>query len=319
MEEKIRFRGGNSGPSISVGSGKMTAEGDLSREGCVIGFLRGRWVRMIIFLMACFLTAPLYYGWQQYAQMLGRSGAYGWYCGEDHDFDVDGMCHEQEVAIGRLYSIAAGCEYASAAWGGILLDNVGPRISGFVGELLFGIGTILLMFSSESFPAYIPAMIILGSCVNMVCFPSLVTIETFPQWKGVMVSLMLGAQTAATGIPPIMWAAWRGNPTWTFRGIWGVYLAAFWIPTFILYMIALPSARDFQNILKLQRKELLALNTNKQFITEAELEDPIKQELLPVAVKKASWTEFGGNIITLDMMVMGFWFYSMMCAVSPFS
>ncbi|EZG78430.1 major facilitator family transporter [Gregarina niphandrodes] len=248
---------------------------------------------MAIFVAATLFTSALYYGWQQYQKMLFQDGAYSWLC------PMGEQCKEQEDAISRLYSIAAGCEYASAAIGGMFLDHLGPRRSGLIGEVTWAIGTFLLAMSSHSFQSYIPAMIIIGSSVNIVCFPALTTIETFPAWQGLMVGVVLGAQNAATGIPPLLYSIMRHTDC-SLRTIWLVYLAVVWLPITILYILALPGAHDFKKMLKLQRQQLVQ-------------DEPTEEvEATDIIEGKASWKAFGKNLANIDMLVMAIYFATMM-------
>lgn len=224
--------------------------------------LQGPWIRIAIFSAACFFTTALYYGWQQFQMMLFHDGAYSWYCppgsnspGSRFAKSAEGDCNKQVNMVTNLYSIAAGCEYASAAFGGAMLDHIGPRRTAMIGEVMWGIGTLLLAFSSQSAPLYIPAMIIIGTSVNVTAFPSLCIVEAYPNWHGVVVGIMLAMENAATGIPPILYALMRRG--YRFRQIWLIYLAAVWLPVSVLYIIALPNGRDFEKMLEVQKRDVL--------------------------------------------------------------
>lgn len=310
-------------------------------QWAVLRIIQGRWIRIFIFFLACLFTSAIYYGWQQYAQLLIKSGAYSWLCAED-----DPECDAQSKAVGRLYSIAAGFEYASAALGGLMLDHMGPRNTAIVGEVTWIIGTILLAISSESVRLHILAMIIIGSSVNIVCFPSLCTIETFPKCQGLMVGIVLSAQNAATAIPVILLKLWNTHENWTFRGIWLIYCAAIALPVALLYICALPGKRDFNKILEIQRIEVLALQEKRKEVDDttddvtkmiatantdlkgdvstvkspsitSSMEGKIKEDqhegtIVRIQPKSASWTDFFSNLCTLDMMLMAPWFCIMM-------
>lgn len=280
-----------------------------------VRIVQGRWVRMIVFTAAVFFTTALYYGWQQYQLMIYKSGAYSWLC-TDADLDEDGLCKAQQDAVAVLYSVAAGCEYASAALGGALLDHIGPRRTGFLGEVMFAIGTLMLAFSSEKVPLYIPAMIVIGTSVNVTSFPSLCTVETFPKWHGLMVGLMLAASQAATGIPPVLYALMQKHADWSFRGIWLCYLAAIWLPIFVLYIIALPGARDFNKMLKLQRRQMMDNQAEQKEGDDVALMKTTSESSVEIVQRKASWTEFLHSVTNIDMGVMAACFFMLNVCVS---
>eukprot|EP01054_Gregarina_sp_Poly1_P008482 Gregarina_sp_Poly_1__8481@NODE_4_length_26097_cov_247_784211_g3_i0_p5_GENE_NODE_4_length_26097_cov_247_784211_g3_i0NODE_4_length_26097_cov_247_784211_g3_i0_p5_ORF_typecomplete_len526_score53_30MFS_1/PF07690_16/1e03MFS_1/PF07690_16/4_4e21MFS_1/PF07690_16/3_8e06Sugar_tr/PF00083_24/2e10MFS_4/PF06779_14/6_9e05MFS_4/PF06779_14/1_1e02MFS_4/PF06779_14/8_5e02PgaD/PF13994_6/6_7PgaD/PF13994_6/0_8PgaD/PF13994_6/8_8e02TLC/PF03219_14/2_1e02TLC/PF03219_14/1e02TLC/PF03219_14/0_0085_NODE_4_length_26097_cov_247_ len=238
----------------------MTAQQAHPKDG-VLSVLRSgcsnKYARVVIYAIACLTTSCLYFGWQQYSEMLFKNGAYEWLCSPDSELAEGGvaLCVDQDKAVTRLYSFANGSEFASAAIGGLLLDHLGPRYTALLGELLFAVAVLLVAFSSESFQAYIPALVLSGACVNIISFPSLVVIESWPTRQALAVSIIVGAQSGASVVAPVLASIWKRHTSFTYAGIWGCYLAIIWAPVVLLYVWALPTRRDYASLVKRQETE----------------------------------------------------------------
>eukprot|EP01055_Gregarina_sp_Pseudo9_P005784 Gregarina_sp_Pseudo_9__5783@NODE_863_length_2121_cov_326_570125_g811_i0_p1_GENE_NODE_863_length_2121_cov_326_570125_g811_i0NODE_863_length_2121_cov_326_570125_g811_i0_p1_ORF_typecomplete_len552_score160_60MFS_1/PF07690_16/7_2e02MFS_1/PF07690_16/3_1e23MFS_1/PF07690_16/5_2e07Sugar_tr/PF00083_24/1_3e18MFS_4/PF06779_14/0_0002MFS_4/PF06779_14/1_8e04MtrD/PF04207_12/0_071MtrD/PF04207_12/1_1e02Phage_holin_3_1/PF05106_12/0_85Phage_holin_3_1/PF05106_12/66Phage_holin_3_1/PF05106_12/3_1e03_NODE_863_length_2 len=212
------------------------------RTGCT-----NKYGRVVVYAIACLTTSCLYFGWQQYSEMLFRNGAYEWLCTAESEVPEEGLalCVDQDKAITRLYSLANGSEFVSAAIGGVLLDHLGPRYTALLGETLFLVAVLLVAFSSRKFQAYIPGLILSGVCVNIISFPSLTVIESWPSRQALAVSIIVGAQSGASVIAPILISIWNKHPEYQYAAIWGVYLVAVWVPVTLFYIWALPTRRDY--------------------------------------------------------------------------
>lgn len=301
----------------------------------ILSVVQSPWYRLAMYMLACLLTSGIYYGWQHYAEIIYKDDAYGWLC----SMDEEKPCEAQKHSVETISIVASSCEYASAATGGMLLDHLGPRKTAILGEFLWFLGFILFCFSSQSAQMYIPAHILIGSSVNIVCFPSLSVVETFPAWHALMVGLILGAQNLGTIVPtPLLHLMRKHN--YTLRNTWGFYLLFVGVPVALLYITALPSKRDFQSLLNEQLKELKATENknalkanhqtdaldqpNQSIRSESDLELATANQTIPVnkhrlEEKKASWRDFFRNIRTPEMVLFGVYFCLMqhMYAYNP--
>lgn len=314
----------------------------------IVKWLQSTWVSICIYFLACFFTSALHYGWQQYQMLLIRDGAYNWKCSPGDELLEENSCQAQQDAVGALYSVASGCEYISAAVGGVLLDHLGPRKTAIIGEITWAVGTLCLAFASDSARIYPLAMALLGLSVNITCFPSLTMLEMFPKWKGLMVAVMLGSQNAATGIPPVLYKIMQVTNC-SLRDLWLIYLVAIWVPVTLLYAIALPGNHNFRALLRLQRKEMLAQQgdpatahaataheaTHRHHVAaraesdkastsdgeddafthrsrEVERDVSTRSSSTDIEVGHASWAEFFTSISNIDVPSFGLWFLLMM-------
>eukprot|EP01056_Protomagalhaensia_sp_Gyna25_P000095 Protomagalhaensia_sp_Gyna_25__94@NODE_1048_length_2254_cov_171_526411_g835_i0_p1_GENE_NODE_1048_length_2254_cov_171_526411_g835_i0NODE_1048_length_2254_cov_171_526411_g835_i0_p1_ORF_typecomplete_len534_score83_76MFS_1/PF07690_16/1_7e03MFS_1/PF07690_16/4e15MFS_1/PF07690_16/7_7e08Sugar_tr/PF00083_24/4_7e02Sugar_tr/PF00083_24/2_3e10_NODE_1048_length_2254_cov_171_526411_g835_i04322033 len=305
-------------------------------------FLTGitnKWIQVIIYTIACLTTCCIYYGWQPFSAMMFHSGAYEWRCTTNDIDDPDGLvlCTEQDKAVTLLYSIAAGSEYISAAVGGIMLDHVGPRLTAFIGELIFAVSIALMAYSSQSFQAYIPSIILQGFCVNIVAFPALTMMESWPGRAALVVAIVVGAQSGAALIPSILWKLWNHNVEYSFSGIWMTYLAAIWLPVSVLYILALPRHRSIHANVKEEElptadSVIISPSTEKLPVTEGDRQErdpdePIvivgvapEAEAKPdkpdhsgtatsvapvVKSEKSIWSDFFHEVVKIDLVAMG--------------
>lgn len=220
---------------------------EILRRGCT-----NKYGRIVVYAIACLTTSCIYFGWQAYSELLFRNGAYEWLCSDSSEIPEEGiaLCVEQDKAITRLYSFANGSEFVSAAVGGLLLDHLGPRYTALLGEGIFLLAVVLVAFSSQKFQGYIPGLILSGACVNIISFPSLVVIESWPTRQALAVSVIVGAQSGASVIAPILSKVWDKHPDLSYAGLWGCYLAIVYLPVVLLYIWALPTRRDYAVLVK---------------------------------------------------------------------
>eukprot|EP01057_Protomagalhaensia_wolfi_P000351 Protomagalhaensia_wolfi_Nauph_80__350@NODE_1195_length_1665_cov_26_830258_g917_i0_p1_GENE_NODE_1195_length_1665_cov_26_830258_g917_i0NODE_1195_length_1665_cov_26_830258_g917_i0_p1_ORF_typecomplete_len487_score123_70MFS_1/PF07690_16/9_3e17MFS_1/PF07690_16/1_8e08_NODE_1195_length_1665_cov_26_830258_g917_i01951463 len=197
-----------------------------------------------------------------------------------------------------------------------------------------------MAYSSRSFQAYIPAIILQGICVNIVAFPALTMMESWPGRAALVVAIVVGAQSGAALIPPVLWSIWNNNMEYTYSGIWMTYLAAIWLPVSILYILALPQHRTIEA--NAQEKEvpktdsiIISPSTEKLSINEgyrqqADPDEPVvdpeaqivdaEAQINPdepaqtdkttsvapvVKSQKSMWIDFYHEVVKIDLIVMG--------------
>lgn len=166
-------------------------------------FFKNRWFRAVVFFLYCFCCTEIHQGWQQLSRMLYRSGAYSWHCSPSELVGPYDYCTKQYNTISNLLTIGQSCEYVFGVVAGLSLDHVGPWPTGAIGIVMHLIGILLLVQSSESFKAYIPAMIFITGSINMVCFPMLCLADLFPNWRGLVISFVSCSQIVSTMMAPI--------------------------------------------------------------------------------------------------------------------
>ncbi|EZG66552.1 major facilitator family transporter [Gregarina niphandrodes] len=238
-------------PGLKEG-GLKSVSGKVKPLGCVARWRMNPYVRLVIYCLACLFTSCLYFGWQAYSAMIIKSGAYAWKCdpgSPTEDPDDPASCLEQSKAVSGLYSLANGSEFVCAAVAGVMLDTFGPQVTASIGETLHLLSILCLIFATEKFRVYTLAMVLAGACVNIICFPALTVMEHWPRRQALAVSIIVGCQSAASVVAPMLNAIWKKHPDWRFRSIWGVWLVVVWLPVSALYICCLPRKRDYGALL----------------------------------------------------------------------
>lgn len=264
---------------------------------------QGPYFKMLTYAIACLTTSCVYFGWQPYSEMLFRQGAYSWLCGEKEV----AICSAQDAAVTRLYSFAQGSEFAFAFVAGLFLDHLGPRKTAIAGQALFALSIILLCFSSQSFQAYIPALFIAGGCVNLVAFPSLVVLEEWPSRQALAVSVIVGAQSGASVIAPILQIIWEKHPQISYFRLWGLYLAIIWLPVASLYIFMLPSHRNYSKLISQPDENVLLTDLEDNFKMTANQLSAFSTASLALSdetppVGKAKWKAFLRDVKTPELV-----------------
>lgn len=236
-------------------SGSLKELSDNIRENTsVTDKIRGNsWFKLLVYCIACLTTSCLYFGWQAYGNLLIKSGAYSWRCTAASepttDADDPALCLEQSKSVSRLYAMANGSEFAFAAVAGVMLDSFGPKITATCGEMLQFLSIILLIVAGKKFQIYPLAMVMTGACVNIISFPALTVMEQWPNHQAFAVSVIVGCQSVASIVAPIMEKILDLHPGLTFKHLWGYWLLFIWLPVTTLYIWTLPRSRDYHALL----------------------------------------------------------------------
>lgn len=269
------------------------------------------WFRLFVYCVACLMTSCLYFGWQAYATLIIRSGAYDWKCGHGstpvEDSGDPALCLEQSKAVSRLYAIANGSEFAFAAVAGVMLDTFGPKITATSGELLQMLSIVLLLLGQEKFAIYPFAMVLTGASVNIICFPALTVMEQWPKRQAFAVSVIVGCQSSASIVAPILKWITDKHPSMSFQKLWGLWLLIIWLPVSLIYIWTLPKARDY--------KALVADPQLEEGLLDAEVIDNTPEEVDEVEEKAHGWTQwklFFQCLKTFDIWVMAIFCASLM-------
>lgn len=136
--------------------------------------LINRWFVAIaaVIMQLCLGTV---YGWSIFVKPFEK--AFGW--------------HKPEVTL--VFTIAIGCLGLAAAFGGILVDKIGPRLVATVGAIMFGTGTIITGFSvnAQSLPlVYITYGVLAGLGIGLgYITPISVLVKWFPDKRGMITGM----------------------------------------------------------------------------------------------------------------------------------
>eukprot|EP00921_Rhytidocystis_pertsovi_P009418 GHVQ01015150.1.p1 GENE.GHVQ01015150.1~~GHVQ01015150.1.p1 ORF type:complete len:771 (+),score=122.16 GHVQ01015150.1:264-2576(+) len=177
------------------------------------GWLEMRVVWLCSYMLMTMLTGCVFWGWAKgLRDLLLRDGAYAWLCEDSSDSLSSsptcltyGICAAQDVAVNNLLTYAAVSNLFCAAFAGIMLDSVGPRMSAMVGCVVKLSGWLLLSFSGNSFVAYIPAFVLIGGSTDFTHLPTLASAGALFKRKGIAISLLGASNSLSSTMALIMY------------------------------------------------------------------------------------------------------------------
>lgn len=202
---------------------------------------RNRWFKAAVFLLMCLANTIVYFGWSHFSKMLYRAGAYQWLCSPDDTASESGhYCEKQKLRVATLFEIGLSAESVLGAGAGYCYDVIGPGLTAVCGCIFSIIGWLFLGFSNQSAQMYIPGMICLAGAVNFIAYPAMSLTKDFPNWSGLVISLVVAAQTTGTLVAPVMKLAWDKNLHLSYIQVIGWYIGFVFLPLAILYVLCFP-------------------------------------------------------------------------------
>ncbi|KAF7458404.1 transporter, major facilitator family protein [Cryptosporidium felis] len=153
-----------------------------------------RYLLLIIYCLFCALTTSAIQQSICIRFIMIKLGAYEWSCDDNHlEFLATGAkCKAQDNKITTCWTagIMAPNIILSVLGGGKLFDYLGPKLTGFIGQLMFILGTLIFCISSESLPLYPLGFILIGLPQGPI-FNSVVSITNlFPKYENQIISIL---------------------------------------------------------------------------------------------------------------------------------
>eukprot|EP00922_Rhytidocystis_sp_ex-Travisia-forbesii_P054268 GHVS01080486.1.p1 GENE.GHVS01080486.1~~GHVS01080486.1.p1 ORF type:complete len:791 (-),score=77.68 GHVS01080486.1:258-2630(-) len=164
-----------------------------------------RYVLLVIYVLYVFATGSVYFGWPALSSMLFMQDAYIWLCPDDAALTNNRFkCSDQDTEVQRLFQIAMPVHFTTSAVAGSLMDRMGPKFTGTIGQSLNCLAWVLLSQSSQSAQTYIPAFILIGLGADTGFLPTLTISNLFPGSEGLVIAVMSAANSASFAIPLIL-------------------------------------------------------------------------------------------------------------------
>ncbi|KAL8433176.1 hypothetical protein Efla_002367 [Eimeria flavescens] len=186
-----------------------------------------RFLILSVYCIYGFLTGAAYFNWTPMADMLQRDGAFEWLCSSS-DLDVFAAsgapltrprCRQQELALGRLFSVMSAAEFSFAAFSGFLFDAAGPKITSCVGVLMALGGWVLLAAAGETFNSFLAAAVLLGGSSEMCFYPMLPAANLFPGRESAVLALFGAFRSLSFVIPLLLRAVYLGGAAYTLQNV----------------------------------------------------------------------------------------------------
>lgn len=217
-----------------------------------VPFNLNRHLLLVTYFVMIVLTNRLFFGWPNLSNLLFKDGAYLWKCPKDEsgnyiktETDKRYTCKEQDIAVQNIFIVGSSAYYAFSFLNGIIVDQIGARLSMLLGHILNYTGWLLLLFSSENFDAYIIGGVLIAASIDLGSFATLNISGLYPSSENLVVNIISGAGSLSTGTMMLMDVIIsQGSISFSTFMVW--YLSAFIGFFFVLTIFIFPRTRFFR-------------------------------------------------------------------------
>lgn len=207
-----------------------------AKEKSVGAFELGRWRRILQVLIAviyCLLGAGVVFGYAAIKPVLVEQGVYRNLCTREELDEGVWVCHDQELRLNLMFTIAAVSTNVCTLPVGTLLDRFGPRIASMIGAVFLTVGALLFAFAVDlPFDTYTLGYLFLALGGPFIFISSFHLSNTFPKNSGLILALLTGAFDTSSAV---FWAyrlIYQGsNGSLTPKKFFLIYLI---VPVFVL-------------------------------------------------------------------------------------
>ncbi|KAI9670323.1 MAG: hypothetical protein M1831_006537 [Alyxoria varia] len=220
-------------------SGKLTynpvadAANDEGTVGAYEVASRKRSAQVLVAIIYCLLAAGIVFGYAALKPVLISEHVYRDLCTPAELEDDVEVCHEQELRLNLMFTIAAVCTNVCALPVGYVLDTFGPRVASSIGCVLLTAGSLLLAFASDvKFDGYIPGYLCLGLGGPFIFISSFHLSNTFPKRSGLILAVLTSAFDTSSAVFLVYRLIYNAsNYTFTPKKFFLLYLI---VPIFIV-------------------------------------------------------------------------------------
>ncbi|TRY53078.1 Major facilitator superfamily domain containing protein [Cryptosporidium tyzzeri] len=153
-----------------------------------------RYILLIIYCVFCGLTTSAIQQSICIRFIMNKLGAYEWVCDgiPTEILPTGAKCKAQDNYITTCWTagIMAPNIILSVLGGGKLFDNLGPKLTGFIGQVMFMLGLLIFCISNQNFPLYPLGFILIGLPQGPI-FNSVVSVSNlFPNHGNKIISIL---------------------------------------------------------------------------------------------------------------------------------
>ncbi|KXN85378.1 Protein FMP42 [Leucoagaricus sp. SymC.cos] len=161
-----------------------------------------RILQILSAVIYCLLSAGIVFGYAALKPVLVEEGIYRDKCTPAEIEEGVQVCHQQEIKLNMMFTVAAVATNMCAMVVGIVLDRYGPRFTGFIGSILLALGCFGFGVSSKVtiFDPYPASYLFLATAGPFIFIPSMNLANTFPRHSGLILSLITGAFDSSPAI-----------------------------------------------------------------------------------------------------------------------
>lgn len=100
-----------------------------------------RILQILCAVICCLLAGGVVFGYAAFKPVLVAEGVYKETCTPAEIAEDVPVCHQQEMKLNMLFTIAAVATNLCALFVGTILDQYGPRVAGLIGSALLALGS----------------------------------------------------------------------------------------------------------------------------------------------------------------------------------
>jgi len=154
-----------------------------------------RVLQILCAVISCLLAGGVVFGYAAFKPVLIAEGVYRDGCTPAEIAEDVPVCHQQEMKLNMIFTVAAVATNVCALAVGTILDQYGPRVSGLIGSILLALGCVGFEISKnvtvvDLYPA---SYLFLGLAGPFIYISSMNLANAFPHRSGFILSLLTGA------------------------------------------------------------------------------------------------------------------------------
>eukprot|EP00922_Rhytidocystis_sp_ex-Travisia-forbesii_P010120 GHVS01014842.1.p1 GENE.GHVS01014842.1~~GHVS01014842.1.p1 ORF type:complete len:626 (+),score=84.50 GHVS01014842.1:245-1879(+) len=131
----------------------------------------------------------------------------------------EAKCADQEEAISDLFLACLASAFSFSLVAGTLLDYIGPKATGVLGQLIGACAWLMLSFASENNNTYLAGFVFVGLGSDTGFLPSLPIANLFPGNEGLVVALLGAAKSISFAVAIFMEMGAKQTPSLTWQQV----------------------------------------------------------------------------------------------------
>ena len=140
-------------------------------------------------------------GWPNMRSIFRRDGVLlAPSCATNFTSDPNSLCAEQELSFGAIYTIGAWSNQAARLVLGVMLDSLGPCVTGVLSALLFAFGTLAFALTPDSAVGLAVGFFFIGGGGAGIQLSVQSCAILFPRHRSTIIASLSGAFQLASGI-----------------------------------------------------------------------------------------------------------------------
>jgi len=160
-----------------------------------------RKILLVVFgVFSALTTSGIIFGFQALKSILIENKVYFELCESTEQDGEITQCNEQILKFSLMFSLASTATNAFSLPIGFILDKYGPRVSCYIGSILFFFGCLLFGLSGPTFNGYLIGFLLLGIAGPFIFISTLHFSTVFPNKSGLIMAALTGSFDASSVI-----------------------------------------------------------------------------------------------------------------------